>query len=377
MIQNRSFQIFTKPVGDSCNLNCSYCYYHTDDLKKIGGKRIISDDSFLEEYIRQHIEATTDDIVFFSWHGGEPTLAGIDFYSKALDFQKKHLPTGKKLLNGIQTNGTMLNEDWCRFLKSAGFIVGVSIDGPEHLHNRFRQTKNESSTFESVISGFRLLQKHQIPIEVLCVISAGNENYPLEVYGFLKALGARFITFLPLVERIGNSNSVSKRSVNAEAFGHFMMTVFDEWVQKDIGSVQVQLFEEALRSAFDNEHTLCIFKQNCGGVPVIESNGDFYSCDHFVNEENYMGNIREQPVADLLDSEKQLAFGRAKSATLPEYCKKCEVLTQCNGECPKNRFVVSPDGEEGLNYLCAGYRKFFNHCRPFIEEIRKAAILGV
>lgn len=377
MIQNRSFQIFTKPVGDSCNLNCSYCYYHTDALIKIEGKRIINDDSFLEEYIRHHIEATTDDTVFFSWHGGEPILAGIEFYSKALDFQKKHLPAGKKLMNGIQTNGTMLNEDWCRFLKSAGFIVGISIDGPEHLHNCFRQTKNGSSTFESVISGFRLLQKHQISTEVLCVVSAGNEKYPLEVYRFFKALGARFITFLPLVERIGNSNSVSKRSVGSEAFGHFMMTVFDEWVQKDIGSVQVQLFEEALRSAFDNEHTLCIFKPNCGGVPVIESNGDFYSCDHFVNEENYVGNIREQSVADLLDSEKQLAFGREKSESLPEYCKKCEVLTQCNGECPKNRFVVSPDGEEGLNYLCAGYRKFFNHCRPFIEEIRKAAILGV
>lgn len=377
MNQNRSFQIFTKPVGDSCNLNCSYCYYHTDALIKIGGKRIINDDSFLESYIRQHIEATTDDTVFFSWHGGEPTLAGIEFYSKALDFQKKHLPTGKKLLNGIQTNGTMLNEDWCRFLKSAGFIVGVSIDGPEYLHNHFRQTKKGSSTFESVINGFRLLQKYQIPTEILCVVSAGNENHPLEVYRFFKALGARFITLLPLVERIGNSNSVSKRSICAETFGRFLITVFDEWVQHDIGNIQVQLFEEALRGVFDNEHTLCIFKQNCGGVPVIESNGDFYSCDHFVNKENYVGNIREQLVADLLDSEKQLAFGQAKSETLPEYCKKCEVLNQCNGECPKNRIIVSPGGEAGLNYLCAGYRMFFNHCRPFIEAIRKAAILGV
>ncbi|MGE0019498.1 MAG: anaerobic sulfatase maturase [Draconibacterium sp.] len=376
MNRNRSFQIFTKPVGDSCNLNCSYCYYHTDASIN-NSNLLISDDVFLEEYIRQQIEATTDETVFFSWHGGEPTVAGIEFYSKALDFQTKHLPTGKKLLNGIQTNGTLLNEYWCRFLSSAGFIVGISIDGPEHLHNCFRQSKNGSSTFESVINGFRLLQKHQIPTEILCVVSAGNENYPLEVYRFFKALGARFITFLPLVERIGNSNSVSKRSVNAEAYGHFMITVFDEWVQKNIGSVQVQLFEEALRSAFDNEHSLCIFKQNCGGVPVIESDGNFYSCDHFVNKENLVGNICEQSVADLLDSEKQLAFGRAKSATLPGYCKKCEVLKMCNGECPKNRFIVSPDGESGLNYLCAGHRMFFNHCRPFIEEIRKAAILGV
>jgi uncharacterized protein len=338
---------------------------------------LINNNSFLEEYIRQHIDATTDDTVFFSWHGGEPTLAGIDFYRKTVDLQKKHLPVGKKLLNGIQTNGTLINKEWCSFLASENFIVGISIDGPEDLHNVFRLTNKGNPSFSQVMNGYNLLAGHGIPVEILCVVNAANVVAPLRTYRFFRDLETRFITFLPLVEREPNSSAVSYRSVRAEDFGNFLTTVFDEWLAHDIGEIQVQLFEESLRSAFDNEHTLCIFKKNCGGVPVIESNGNFYSCDHFINEKYLVGNIREQSIADFLDSDQQLAFGRAKSELLPEYCKKCEVLTQCNGECPKNRFIDSPEGEAGLNYLCAGYRKFFNHCRPFIEEIRKASALGV
>lgn len=377
MNHNRSFQIFTKPVGDNCNLSCSYCYYHQSNSFKKGSDLLISNDLLLEKYIRQHMEATTDDTVFFSWHGGEPTLAGIDFYRKTVNLQKKLLPVGKKLLNGIQTNGTLLNKEWCSFLASENFIVGISIDGPEDLHNRYRVTNKGIPSFSQVQIGYNLLVEHEIPVEILCVVNTANVTVPLAVYKYFRNLGAHYITFLPLVEKLQPGCAVSERSVEAEDFGHFLIAVFDEWIKHDIGKIKVQVFEEALRSAFDSEHTLCIFKQNCGGVPVIESNGNFYSCDHFVNETHYIGNIHEQSIAALLDSEKQLEFGRAKSETLPEYCKKCEVLTMCNGECPKNRFIVSPDGEKGLNYLCVGYRMFFNHCLPFIEEIRKVAGLGI
>ena len=376
MSHERQFQIFTKPVSDSCNLSCSYCYYHLSSSNKRQRNSLVENDSFLKEYIQQHIEATTSGTVFFSWHGGEPMLAGIDFYKKAVELQRQFLPPGKKLLNGIQTNGTLLSDDWCQFLSDNNFIAGISIDGPGHLHNSYRKTKTGQDTFDKVFAGFRLLRQHKVTTEILCVVSACNEDYPIEVYRFFKQIGARFITFLPLVNQIDTSGKADKMSVHAAAFGRFLIAVFDEWVQNDIGKIDVQIFEEALRSAFDNEHTLCIFKQNCGGVPVIESNGDFYSCDHFVNNEFLVGNIEEHSLAELLDCKKQVSFGLLKSTTLPAFCKRCEVLKMCNGECPKNRFLVSPDGESGLNYLCDGYRMFFNHCQPLIEEIRKAVTSG-
>lgn len=373
----REFQIFAKPVGSLCNLQCSYCYYSGENKEnsESPGKRM--DDILLEKYISQHIEATTDDVVMFSWHGGEPTLAGIDFYRKAVDLQKKHLPSGKKRINGIQTNGTLINEEWCRFLKEENFLVGISIDGPEEFHNQFRLNRSGFGTFKDVINGYSLLQMYGVTTEILCVVNSSNAEYPLEVYRFFKTLNARYITFLPLVElKPGSQTEVTEKSVPAEAFGRFLIQIFDDWIENDIGNVTIQIFEEALRSAFDQEHTLCIFKKNCGGVPVIESNGDFYSCDHFVNNEYLLGNITENPVSFFLESRQQKAFGEAKSNTLPEYCKNCEVLSICNGECPKNRFIKTPDGEAGLNYLCAGYKMFFKHCLPFIEAIRKAAVEG-
>jgi uncharacterized protein len=374
---SREFQIFAKPVSAACNLNCSYCYY-SGEINKFGSTVFARmDDNLLEKYIIQHIEATTDNVVMFSWHGGEPTLAGIDFYRKAVELQKKHLPIGKILLNGIQTNGTLINDDWCRFLKKENFLVGISIDGPEEFHNRFRLKNNGTGTFNEVLRGYILLQQYEITTEILCVVNAFNAEYPLEVYRFFKSLDARFITFLPLVERIpGSKTGVTGKSVSAEAFGSFLICVFDDWVENDIGKVTIQIFEETLRAAFDKEHTLCIFKVNCGGVPVIESNGDFYSCDHFVNPEHLFGNINERSVSDFLDSTEQKAFGELKSATLPGYCKNCEVLSMCNGECPKNRFIETPDGETGLNYLCAGYKMFFKHCLPFAEAVKKAADEG-
>ena len=371
MPEDREFQVFVKPVGALCNLSCSYCYYLEKSLLYPDVKKSLMSDEVLEKYVIQHISASADELIFFSWHGGEPLLAGIDFYKRALAIQKKHLPPGRKILNGIQTNGTLINEEWSRFLSDENFITGVSIDGPNSLHNANRTQNNKNHTFEKVIRGIHLLQEKGINPELLCVVSSSNENHALEVYDFFRDLGAEYITFLPLVERAMDSpQKVTMSSVNALAFGRFLSLVFDRWIDKDIGRIKIQIVEEAARTAFEQDHTLCIFKKNCGGVPVIEHNGDFYSCDHYVNMEHRLGNINEHSLEYFLDSKEQRMFGDAKSSALPAYCRRCEVLNMCNGECPKNRFIESPDGESGLNYLCVGYRHFFNHIRPFIEAIK-------
>lgn len=368
---SREFQVFCKPVGAACNLHCSYCYYLSrKDLYPAGTFPLMKEE-LLEEYIRQHIDATTDDTLFFSWHGGEPTLAGLEFFRKAVDMQKRMLPQGKRLVNGIQTNATLLDEEWCRFLAEAHFLVGVSLDGPAQIHDLHRQTAGGKSSFEATLHGYRLLQKFGVTTEILCVVHAFNVNYPLEIYRFFKTLGARYLTFLPLVERKpGPTGGVTSSTVPALAFGRFLATIFDEWAEEDIGTVTIQLFEEALRAAFAQEHTLCIFKSECGGVPVVEHNGDVYSCDHYVDPAHRLGNLREHPLSHYLDSPRQKAFGEAKNSTLPRYCRECPVLGMCHGECPKNRLITTPDGEAGLNYLCDGYRLFFNHCLPMVEALK-------
>jgi uncharacterized protein len=365
------FQIFVKPAGAACNLACTYCYYlGKKDLYPEACSKKMNED-ILEKYIWQHIEASSENPILFSWHGGEPLLAGIGFYRKAIGIQKKYLPAGRMAINGIQTNGTLLNDEWCSFLKSENFIAGISMDGPGILHNRHRLTQAGEPTSKDVRRGYDLLRKYGITTEILCVVSAYNSDHPLEVYNFFMQLEAGFITFLPLVERsVADDSGVSSRSVKAEKFGKFLATLFDEWKENDIGKIKIQIFEEALRAAFNQDHTLCIFKANCGGVPVIEHNGDFYSCDHFVDRANLLGNITDSTITSFLDSPEQIKFGLAKSETLPGYCKICEVRAMCNGECPKNRFLKTPDGEPGLNYLCSGYKMFFTHCLPFIETIR-------
>jgi uncharacterized protein len=363
------FQVFAKPVGPACNLFCDYCYY-------IGKRKMLhSDQGFrmpdhiLETYIQQHIKATTGQMITFSWHGGEPLLAGIDFYEKVLSLQKNYCPSGRQIINGIQTNGTLIDEAWCRFLTAAHFMIGLSLDGPEELHNRFRKTTTGGGSFKSVMRAYDLLVLHGADPEILCVVNAENVRYPLEVYRFFRQLGAPFITFIPLVEPQQGKSPVSDRSVPATDFGAFLCAVFDAWVENDIGKMKVQIFEEALRSAFNQEHTLCIFKPVCGSVPVVEHNGDFYSCDHYVNQENLVGNILNIPLESLLSGEKQWVFGRTKLSSLPQYCMECEVQSMCNGECPKNRLLSTPSGEPGLNYLCAGYKKFFDHCKPFADAV--------
>jgi uncharacterized protein len=369
-VSNREFQIFAKPVGSACNLNCRYCYYLSKkDLYPDSNHHFMSDD-VLEKYIEQHIFATTEDIINFSWHGGEPLLAGIDFYKKVLHFQSKYKPSGKTILNGIQTNGILLDEKWCSFFAEENFIIGVSLDGPEELHNLNRITRDGYSSWKAVMKGIILLQRYGIIPEILCVVNSCNVKHPVLVYECFKQLGARYMTFLPLVEReSGSATGVSPDSVRPDEFGIFLSEIFDKWVENDIGEIKIQIFEEAARTAFNQPHTLCIFKNNCGGVPVVEHNGDFYSCDHYVNPEYLLGNIKDYPLSYFLDCEQQKNFGLQKSATLPKYCKECEVLSMCNGECPKNRFNLTPDGEPGLNYLCIGYKYFFNHCRPFVEAI--------
>jgi uncharacterized protein len=361
------FQIFAKPVGSECNLRCTYCYY-LEKKNLYPRERLLMDKSTLENFIKQNFEASTENIVSFSWHGGEPLIAGLDFFRRIVRLQRKYRRTGIKIVNGIQTNGTLLNDEWCKFLARENFVIGMSIDGPEAIHNKFRLSAAGGPSFDKVMRGFNLLKKYNNIPEILCVVNAVNVEYPIEIYDFFKKLGAKFITFLPLVVRKPGAG-VSEDSVPAEAFGHFLSKVFDRWVENDIGVIKIQIIEEAIRTAFNQDHSLCIFKVNCGGVPVLEHNGDFYSCDHYVDNEHLVGNINTVKLADLLNNEKQKAFGMAKSSLLPGYCFACEVKAMCNGECPRNRFINSPDGEPGLNYLCDGYKYFFNHIKPFVVTV--------
>ena len=367
---SRAFQVFAKPTGAICNLGCHYCYYLDKQRLYPEDASFIMPDDVLEAYIVQHIDACPDPVIRFSWHGGEPCVLGLDYLRKIVSLERKHQPPNQRITNGIQTNGTLLDEEWCRFLAAEGFAVGISLDGPQALHDLHRVTKDQKPTFEQTIRGYRLLQRHGVPSEVLCVVNADNVRVPLEVYRFFKQLEAQTITFLPLVEPQADAQGgVSSHSVPAEAFGLFLCTVFDEWMRQDIGRIKVQIFEEAARTAFGQEHTLCILSKTCGGVPVIEHSGDFYSCDHFVDAQHHLGNIRETPLVALLESPAQRAFGQAKLDTLPRTCQVCEVRDMCNGGCPKNRFLRTPEGQAGLNYLCAGYKRFFRHCQPFVAAI--------
>jgi len=366
----REFQVFVKPVGSICNLDCHYCYYLQKERLYPERESFRMPDNILEEYISQHIDASPGPVISFSWHGGEPTLLGLDYFRKIVALQRKHGPPKRRIINGIQTNGTLLNEDWCRFLAAEDFAVGISLDGPREMHDRYRVTKDGKPTHEQAMRGYQLLRKHGVLCEALCVVHAHNVQYPIQVYRFLKGIGAQYLSLLPLVEPQPEAEGgASDRSVPAESWGDFLCAVFDEWKRRDIGRVKVQIFEEATRTAFGQEHTLCIFRETCGDVPVIEHNGDFYSCDHFVDAEHCLGNIQEIPWVELLESPAQRAFGRAKLDSLPRQCRSCEVRAMCNGGCPKNRFMSTSDDGPDLNHLCAGYKRFFTHCQPFVSQV--------
>jgi len=367
---SRSFQVFVKPIGHACNLACHYCYYRRkEELYKESGL-LRMPDSVLEDYIVQHIRACSDPAILFSWHGGEPTLLGVEFFRKVVSLQKKHRPRTQRIVNGIQTNGTLLDESWCQFLAEEEFSVGISLDGPEQIHDLHRVTKGKGPTYKEAMRGYELLQKHHISCDILCVVQSENVKDPLGVYRFFKGIGAQSISFLPLVEpELKESSGVSKRSVPAEALGHFLCAIFEEWKREDIEKVKVEIFEEIARTAFGQEPALCIFRKTCGDVPVVEHHGDFFSCDHFVDQDHCLGNIQQHSLVDLLESPAQRNFGEAKWRNLPQYCRSCEVLDLCYGGCPKDRILRAPDGEEGLNYLCPGYKRFFKHCKPFLSEL--------
>ena len=366
---SRSFQIFAKPVGAACNLNCAYCYYLS---KGAGGGPARMPEGLLVRYVGQHIAASPDELIRFSWHGGEPTLLGLDYFRLIVDIQRRYCPPGRTVANGIQTNGTLIDQEWARFLAAESFAVGLSLDGPRRMHDRYRTTRDGESTFEETLRGYEALRRHGVRTDILCVVSSHTAGHPSEVYGFFKRIGASYVSFLPLVEPCPDeSGGATRDSVQPQAWGEFLCAVFDEWIAGDIGRIKVQIIEEAARTAFGQDHSLCLFRPTCGDIPVLERNGDFYSCDHFVDAGHLVGNIRDTPLVDLLESPAQRAFGQAKLESLPNACRVCEVRGMCHGECPKNRFILAPDSGPPLNYLCSGYKQFFNHVTPFVQEIAK------
>jgi uncharacterized protein len=369
-----NFQIFAKPVGAICNLDCKYCYYlEKRDLYPGAGATKMSE-ATLEEYIREHIAASAGPDVAFSWHGGEPTLLGVEFYRKAVEIQRKRRPAGWRIRNGMQTNGALLDDAWGRFLAAEGFSVGLSLDGPAELHDSYRVFKGGQSSHRQAMRGYEVLRRHGVSTDILCVAHSLNVEHPLTVYRFFREIGARYIGFLPVVEQApGTERGVSEHTPAAEDYGTFLCKIFDEWIARDTGRMAVQIFEEAARPWLGLEHSLCIFRETCGRVPTLEHNGDFFACDHFVDWAHRLGNLFETPLAELLESPAQRAFGEAKRDALPRCCRECEVRAMCNGDCPKYRFIQTPDGEPGLSYLCAGLKQFFLHSR---EPLARLAMRG-
>ena len=342
------------------------------------------DDEVLERYVEQLIASHRADTVTFAWQGGEPTLMGLDFFRRAIELQERHRRPGMTIENTLQTNGTRLDDEWAAFLAEHRFLIGISLDGPRELHDGYRVDKGGHGTFDQVMRGLRLLQEHRVELNVLTTVNRLNGDHPLAVYRFLRdEVGADWMQLIPVVERLddqgrpdpANGTHASERSVLPEQWGSFLTTIWDEWVRKDVGSVFVQTFEAALRNFYGAAGSgLCVFDETCGRGLALEHNGDLYSCDHFVEPEHRLGDIRRLPMIDLVGSEQQRAFGLAKRDALPRMCRECDVRFACHGECPKNRFLVTPDGEPGLNYLCAGYMRFFRHidgpARAIVELIR-------
>jgi uncharacterized protein len=365
---SRPFQVFVKPIGAVCNIECRYCYYLDKRHLYPDSRTFRMSGELLEKYIVQHIAACPTPTVLFSWHGGEPTVLGIDYFRRVLELQRRHRPAGREIVNGIQTNGTLLDDDWCRFLADEGFYVGLSLDGPRELHDAYRLAKQQRPTHELVMAAFQKLQSREVHCDILCVLNERNVRHPAQVYGFFKSIGVRHLVFLPLVMQ-APGGTVTPESVPAEAFGNFLCTVFDEWVRHDIRRIYVQMFEEATRPARGMEHSLCTLRKTCGELPVLEHNGDFYSCDHFVDRDHFLGNIRETSLLEVLEGAPQARFGQMKWDTVPRRCRTCNVLEYCNGGCPKDRFVTNRDGEAGANYLCPGLHRFFTHAKPYVKRL--------
>ncbi len=392
-----AFHVMTKPIGPICNLDCKYCFYLEKEKLYPDERKWKMSDEVLDKYIREYIEQQSAPRVDFAWQGGEPTLLGVGYFRKVVELQKKYA-NGKEIHNAFQTNGTLLDDEWGQFLAENQFLVGLSIDGPRHLHDHYRVDKKQNGTFDEVVRGLNVLKKHQVEFNTLTVVNRVNSRHPLEVYRFLRDIGSGFIQFIPLVERQAPTrlkvlgfdladppepgmehdpdSPVTPWSVESHQYGRFLCDIFDEWVRTDVGRVFVQLFDVALGNWMGLGASLCLFAETCGSALAIEHNGDLYACDHYVYPQYRLGNIMNQSLGQMVQSEQQTKFGRDKRDTLPEYCKKCEVRFACNGECPKHRFIKTPDGEDGLNYLCPAYKKFFNHIDPFLRTMAQLLRAG-
>jgi uncharacterized protein len=360
------FHLLAKPTGALCNLGCKYCFFLSKkDLYPDSSFRMT--DELLENYIRQYIEAQKAPLATIAWQGGEPTLMGLDFFRQSVKYEQKFRRPNMIIQNTMQTNGTLLDDEWCEFFWENNFLIGLSLDGPRELHDAYRVDKTGRPTFDRVMRAAKLLRRHKVEYNILTTVHAANAEHPLEVYRFLRdEVKADFIQFIPIVERDNDTgfqegDTVTDRSVKADQYGRFLISIFNEWVQKDVGRVFVQIFDVALAAWAGAPPGICAFSETCGTAMAMEHNGDMYSCDHFVEPKYFLGNINEKSMARIAGSAKQQKFGRDKLDSLPDYCRRCAVRFVCNGECPKNRFIKTSDGEPGLNYLCAGYREFFRH----------------
>jgi len=361
-----SFHLLVKPTGAVCNLNCQYCFFLSKEALYPGSKFRMTDE-VLDAYVRQYLEAQDGAEITIAWQGGEPTLMGLDFFRRSVELVQKYQKPGTTIQHTIQTNGTKINDEWAAFFRENNFLVGISFDGPPDLHNAYRVDKGGRGTFKSVRRGYNYLKKHNVDTNILCTVHAANADYPVKVYRYFRdELGADFVQFIAIVERDNETgyqegDDVTDRSVGAEQYGKFLIGVFDEWVRRDVGRVFVQIFDSALAAWVGAPPAVCVFSPTCGFALALEHTGDVYSCDHFVEPDYNLGNILETPMVDLVASAKQRKFGMDKLDTLPQYCRDCHVRFVCHGGCPKNRFIETPDGETGLNYLCAGYKAFFTH----------------
>lgn len=372
-----------KPVGASCNLRCKYCYYlEKAHLYKDSPARIMSDD-ILELFMKSYINAQTGDQVLFTWHGGEPMLRPLSFYKKAIALQRQYAD-GRQICNSIQTNGTLLTDEWCEFLRANNFLVGISIDGPQEFHDEYRRTATGKPSWHKVMQGINLLKKHGVEWNAMAVVNSFNGEYPLDFYHFFKDNGCTYLQFTPIVERITqhddgrqladiNSPEDSRLydfSVSPRQWGDFLIAIFDEWVRNDVGRTFVEIFDCTLANWCGVSPGICVYSKNCGHAGVMEFNGDVYSCDHFVFPEYKLGNIRNKSIYEMLYGKQQTAFSKMKHETLPRQCRECELEFACHGECPKNRFVRDKYGEKGLNYLCEGYHAFYTHVSPYMEFMK-------
>lgn len=386
------FHVMVKPIGPRCNLACEYCFYLEKEKLYERGERYRMSDETLRKYVRDYIESSPGDEIVFAWQGGEPTLMGVDFFRRVVAYQKE-FGDGRRIENALQTNGTLLDAEWGQFLGEHHFLIGLSIDGPRQLHDTYRVDRGNGPTFDKVMRGLEVLKKHQVEFNTLTCVNRRNALKPLEVYRFLRGIGARFMQFIPIVERRPDAQAnelgldlaappkltkgtpeeeadnpgMMPWSVKAKDYGEFLVQIFDRWVHHDVGRYHVQLFDVSLGAWLGMPGGLCIYGETCGRAIILEHDGSYYACDHFVYPDFKIGHVDEGSLAEIVDSPKQTKFGNDKRDTLPSICQKCEVRFACNGACPKHRFNVTPEGEPGWNYLCAGYKRFFTHADPYFR----------